>query len=421
MDELRQVFLNLGVKEDEVDPAIERLGISQVSDLAYFDKEEAFEKAGITSMLAQRKLVEEATRIKSEQIEAAKAITEVELNLSMLAADIDEEKWMEDLRQQGIIKFEQPTYIAGIKAVLAANMGVFNSVEKLAQMVDEYSVKNAIPSPSLYYTLQDIITRRQYGLVFAASENNRVNGVPIYATTDDMNQLMKKIMSDFVPSILEAARLVVSWHDDLAAQKTTDFFMEKTMQGQQTAQSTSYPSPAALYDAAVNMRMSINRTFSGNGIQKALAIYNEYTEFVKVLNDGDLPKSVGALDKDNVLNMLGFDANAAAVRSERYIVKFVISIMDAENLAKDNEVLFFRELHDLVRQIDWSALTGNAKDAHLFAMRPTGMPMIGPAGAPAYQSQVVPQIETHNKPGVTQMNGQNLIEVGAPLDASENN
>ncbi len=427
MDELKRIFLEAGVAESVIESIIDSMGLTTVEDLAYFTDATAFAEAGVSGMLAQRKLAAAGAGIKAEREAAKQREAQIaaerdaqkNLDLSLLAEDVNEEEWIRDLQQGGILRFQESTYIAGIKAVLAANMGVFRAVETLSKMVTDYSIKSAIPSPKLFYTLQDIITRREYGLVFAASENNRVNGVPIYATSKDMEQLMQRMMQFFVPAILDSAQKVAKWYNDLTNQKTSDFFVEQTMHESALGQSTSYPSPAALYDAGVNLRQSINQTFAGNGIQKALAIYNEYRTFVGVLNDPDLPSSVGALDKDNVLSMLGFDANAAAVRSEAFIVKFVISMIDAERLAKGKELQFFRELHDLARQIDWSALTGNPKDAQLIATASTPLQFIGnpgvtgaiPAATMAQPSQ--PMIGTEARLGIQQMNGKALPEIAS--------
>lgn len=416
MEELKTIFLEAGVPKEDIENVITKLGLTCADDLAYFTDADAFANAGVVGMLAQRKLAEVGAKLKADKAAAAAESQtanheKTELDFSLLADDINEEQWLNNLRMSGILKFDEATYVAGIKAVLAANLGVFASIEKLIMMIDDYAVKNAIPAPLSFYNLQNIMTRRQYGLVFAASEDNCMNGVPIYATTHDMNALVEKMKSDFVPTILSAAEKVSIWYNDLSMQKTTDFFMEKTLQSQTATQNLSYPNPAALYDAGAELRQSINRTFAGNGIQKALAIYNEYHTFVDVLNDPELPRSIGVLDKDSVLNLLGFDANAAAVRSEGFIVKFVISIMNADKLARTNEVLFFRELYDLVRQIDWSALTGDPQDVDMFKARPGGVPFlnVGVTAQPRFSGA---RLETHPSPGIQQMDGKLLPEQG---------
>ena len=416
MDELKKLFLENGVKEDIVDDVLEQLGFQSIADMIYIKKAEQLEKVGVKTVLAQEKLLEYAQNMrdtKAAREAEAKAQTQParEPDMSLLASDIAEEDWMQALEQDGFLNFENQTYLAGFKAILAKNMGVFKSVERLERMVYEYAIKNARPAPLFYYDLQAILTRRKYGLIFAVSnqQSDRYKGVPIYATSEDVDQLMGRIDTFLVPAVLDTAQTLSDWFGKLNSMSQSDFFMNATL-GMEIPQN-SYPSTAALYDAGKNLRISINQTFAGNGIQKALAIHNEYKCFVDVLNNENLAESVGAVDRDAVLTALGFNPNAAAVRSEKYILKYVISMIDVEKLAAKNEMIFFRELYNLMRQIDWSALTGNPADSDRFSVVPTilhGMttPII-PNLAPVAPT---PAIASLDSPKLVQMDGQVIAE-----------
>lgn len=387
MEELRKIFLDANVPQEQIDGIIAGLELSNVDDLRFYIESKDFTEVG-AGKLASKKLAEaakairadfEMREIKAKEIETAEMDANADLNL--LVEDIKEDVWLESLRQTGLIRFEAETYIAGIKAMLAGNLGVFGAIEKLANMIKDYSVKNALPCPKSYYALLDVIAQRQYGAAFAALTRDEYDGIPIYATMEDMLDLIRQIQSDLVPHIINVAEKLNCWYSDLTAQKTSDFFVEKTIGGSIQRQYESYPSPAAIYDAALELRTSINRTFAGNGVQKAMAIFGEYSTFVKTINDPDLPKAVGMVDRDAILTALGLNANAAAVRSESQIVKFVLSTLDARKLAAVSELQFFRELYALMMQIDWSALTGRQEDANLFSRQssPIGSMITGPA------------------------------------------
>lgn len=174
MDELKKLFLENGVKEDIVDDVLEQLGFQSITDMIYIKKAEQLEKVGVKTVLAQEKLLEYAQNMrdtKAAREAEAKAQTQParEPDMSLLASDIGEEDWMQALEQDGFLNFGNQTYLAGFKAILAKNMGVFKSVERLERMVYEYAIKNARPAPLFYYDLQAILTRRKYGLIFAVS------------------------------------------------------------------------------------------------------------------------------------------------------------------------------------------------------------------------------------------------------------
>ncbi len=365
MDELRRLFIDAGVDEIEVDSVLGRLGIQQLEHLAYFTSPDEYERAGVRSMMAQKILAQRAAEYKNtldedrrgqEDPEETGVISSTSTVLAPIPKDSD---WLEGLRQQGILQFSTQTYMAGIKALLAANLGTFTAITRLKDLVSEYALTNGLAAPNLYYDLQNILARREFGPIFAALEENRVGNVPIYASIDDVNDLGIRMQNILVPEILEAVEALSAWHEELTKLKKTDFFVQQTMTSIQDMTADSYPNTAKLYDAGKQLRLKINQTFASNGIQKALAIQGEYESFMRILNNPELPASVGAVDRDNVMKMLGLDAKAAIVRAAPYIAQFVLNMVEVENLAKPSELRFFIDLHRLTMQIDWSTLQSN--------------------------------------------------------------
>lgn len=397
MDELKKVFLDAGVPENEIKTVWDKLGLKKAEDIVLFTSPDDFAEAGVQEKYARRYLAkyandclkaqqaemdrqhevekaravaEEKARLASAEAEAQRAADEAQAEKKKRDAEItvlseaykDNDSWIEALRREGILEFEERTYIAGIKAVLAANIGVFAAVPNLAKMINDYALENAKPVPRLYYDLQKILTMREYGLVIAASADANYNGVPIYATAQDMSDLIQRMLNDLVPKIIDAAKAVARWYSMCSSQSVSEYFMKQIRDGVGGMQ---YPSPAPIHEAGQNLRLSINRTFAGNGIQKALAICNEYNTFANVLSDPELPKAVGAIDRDAVLTKLGFDANAAVVRSEKHIINFVLNVINSEKCTDADELKYCMELYGLACQIDWSGLTNNPEDADL--------------------------------------------------------
>lgn len=445
MDELKKVLLDAGVSEDQINSAIAYLELVKVEDLRFYKSLEDYEAAGIKSKIAQRNLVsiaeklnteheaEKAATIEAKRTQASievtraaaeenakaameqRAVAEAEASVPVLVdAYKDEDAWIRDLQQKGIVEFDVETYIAGIKALLAANIGVFEAIPKLMQMVNDYAVRNAKPAPSLFYDLQMILTKRYYGLVVAATDDSNYKGVPIYATEEDMLDLFKRMREDLVPSILNAARAVARWYGAYSSQSMNDYF---THQVRGSVSSTNYPSPAPIDEAGKALRISINRVLSGNGTQKALAIRNEYKTFIRVLNDPALPQSVGAVDRDGVLAQLGFDADAAAIRSEIFIINFVINVIKADDYKKGkDELRFYTELYGLANQIDWSGLSGDASDADLIKRCMSSTVNPAQVGLPGMSRATIPTMAQHSI-SVNRMDGQEaLMRVGAGMN-----
>ncbi len=380
--ELRQFFQKAGASEEQTEHAIEKLGISSIEELAYFTNTTDYAEVGIESRLMQYKLVEQAQEIKNNREKCAGEEQNAQPIIdsrNLLVTPQDDEEWLKAIRQDGLLHFGKSTYIAGIKAMLAANVGAFGIVEPLMEMIDLTARQSGRPVPQLYYTLSSLLARRKYGEAFAAlslqlrdlipASIPQTDGIPIYATDTEMQQLITDIKQVMTPAIFEALDAVKQWYNNLMTQKRGDFFVDQTM-NRGNVRKDSYPNPSGIYNAGIALSSAINHTFAGNGIQKAMAICMEYRGIVAVLNDPGLPEAVGVIDRDAVLMKLGLDANVAAVRSENYIIQFILSIIDAEKLSKADELEFCRALYDLACQIDWSALTNDPRDRTRYAQQP---------------------------------------------------
>ena len=104
MEELKRVLLEAGVTEEEVEEVIKNLELSSVDDLRYYDKADDYEKAGVGSKKAQRKLMDMAKDLNAER-ETAREVQRagaVEAEKVRAAAG-EAEKLTEAKRQQNEI------------------------------------------------------------------------------------------------------------------------------------------------------------------------------------------------------------------------------------------------------------------------------------------------------------------------------
>lgn len=373
VQDLKQFFLDGGVPEDKVDEIAKKLGVKTLEDVSFIRQANLYEKAGVTTVIAQQKLAimakdlaNDLKKAKDQPKEVQNEPDGIDQDTSLLAKVIEEDLWLEEISQKADLLFDDVTYIAGIKATMAANLGVFTAVEKLMQLMYEYAINNAMPASKLYYDLQKIVLTRKFGMPIATVQKTNYGGVPIFATAEEMDQLVQRIKHYLAPAILRAAGQLAKWFDEARKSATATYFMHRGSE----RKNIPYPSTAPLYEAGKELRKNINRTLAGDGIQKSFALYAEYKAFVDVINDDGLPQAVGAIDRDSVMSMLGLDAvDSAAALSERPIIQFVMNMIKAKDYIEKNaisEIDFFNQLYTLILQIDWSILTGNSDYRNLF-------------------------------------------------------
>lgn len=416
MDALRQIFMDARVSEEQIEEIIQKLRLESVEDLVLYTEPEDYEEVGVTDKYSRRKLAQYAQDLKAERgaQKASRAAAAVEADLRAreqrettvaTLADIytNADSWLAALKQENTLQFTDQTYIAGIRAVLATNIGMFEALPKLMAMLMDFAKKNARPVPRVYYDLQILQTERKFGLIVGAAKDQLViEDVPIFASEEDMIGLIDEVKSGLIPKIMDMVKTVGLWHNLMMSRAAGNYFMSKTNE----TSGARYPNPAAIFEAGQELRKSINQTFAGNGIQKAIAICQQYAELAKALNNPSLPQAVGAVDRDAVLNTLGFNANAAAVRSEKHIVNFVLYAIKADQCTEENELEFCTGLFNLAEQVDWSGLTGKKEDENfLNELQTTAVPQLilggGGYSAIPQTGQVASQYRQ-----IQQMNGQ---------------
>lgn len=397
MEQLRQIFIDAKVPKEQIDNVIANLRLESIDDLGLYTDPQDFANAGVADAYSQRKLAryakdlerERDVKMTSQASAAAEAQAEMaarerhEAAISTLE-DVytDNSSWLEALQQDNTLRFTTNTYVAGIKAALATNIGTFEAMPKLMKLLLDFAKANARSVPKAFYDLQALGVERKFGLIVGAANKAMViDGVPIYASEGDMLDLLQDVKTILVPEVKDVVERVGRWYEALMSRSMGQYFMAQTT----GVAGAPYPSTAPLREAAQNLRMSINRTFAGNGIQKALAICNQYTQFIRILDTPDLPQSVGVVDKDALLAQLNLDPSAAAVRSERPIINFIIHAMETDKCEDGKDELnHCIGLFNLAQQADWSGLTGDANDANFMEkfqatqqMTGTSQPMIG--------------------------------------------
>ncbi len=437
---LDEIFKQHKIPEHEAAQCMKSLEIETPEDLVAFDTTQAWADGGITKVGARYKLVRVAKSIANElkdqqESEAAPvsqpapAATQPQ-TISIddfLGKDIAElendEELLAGLRQQGVLQFDRLTYLAAIKVLVAAKYGVYEGIINLQKLLLSYALKTKRPAPSEYYSLKELEIRRQLGHVFAIVKDSRFEyggGIPVYATNAEAQNLIEKIDGIIVPALVDAKNEVAQWYEVLSRQSQDDFFVRQNMgaRSDNVIDLQSYPKTDGILEAGKKLRLAINEALAGDEMPHAIALYQEYKDFVKILDTPDLPAHIGAVDRDNVLNLLGFDAKSALLRSEGYLVRFMVCMVQVEELSKQNEGTFFQLIYNLVQQVDWEAVLSmpqkntTSTDQEIYECETTSRqetlrrgydgPSQGTLTMAAAQA-VAMQAETY--PGLTHLNG----------------
>ena len=117
------------------------------------------------------------------------------------------------------------------------------------------------------------------------------------------------------------------------------------------------PDTAVLRDEADAVVNQINKVFAGTGIPVARALAYDAMRIREVLEDPNLPSTVGAATRDQMLKMLGIDVGSDYVRLERNVTQFALAIMELPKVASgDDELTYFSAMWQLGSQIPWDKL-----------------------------------------------------------------
>lgn len=422
---IEEILGSCKMSETDIQKCIEELDIHSPQDLIPFDTVDVWKEIGISNfgvIQRVRHAVKQITRIAEQEdypqvtptqlsVAAATPTQVVTVNemLTKVLGDLgnlDNEAMLSSLRQEGLLQFDRTTYLAAIKVVVATKYGVYDGILRLKDLLLKFAVKNNRPAPPEYYDLNDLMLRRRLGEVLAITNDSRFmySGIPIYATNQDAEELIRKINTIMIPALTVARDEVTKWYDLFAKQSQADFFIRQNTPIMQQM----YPEVDGMLEAGKQLRMAINAALAGDEMPHVIALLHEYRDFLEVLNHPDLPGHVGAVDRDNVLNLLGFDAKAGLLRSEKALLQFTYCMIDVENLSKSDEVSFYQLMFNLVKQIDWSAIVSTAQEDSVIDVTESSETLPGSEGINSELAMAAIASKSLPQAGMTTLDGGTL-------------
>jgi hypothetical protein len=274
----------------------------------------------------------------------------------------DESSFLEMLKTGGVLKIDTTNVIAAMRAAIASNIGLYDLPAILIAKMEEFAETQEEPLGEQFFVLQRQLTQRRYGDVLSALgvAGNFVSERRKKLTLEKLNSLLWPALASFNNQL---KNFVEVWTKG-AANPAILLAPLMQQQGSQIVLPPGMgqpPDTAVLHDEAEAVINTINKVFAGPGIPVSRALAYEAIQIREVLEDANLPSTVGAVTKDQMLKMLGVNVGADFVRLEQNITRFALAIMKLSKVESGNtELVYINAMFTLGASIPWDKLRGNS-------------------------------------------------------------
>lgn len=359
-DEIVAMLNEYGADGGVIVKIINELGVEDVDDLATLEITD-LTNAGM-KLAKARRLVAELKKVSKP----APAVAAAETNAirgqfdALLPAVPPDEAWLNALKTGGILKVDESSYIAAIRAALADRAGLYAVPEALAKAMEKYADETEEQVDPVFFVLRKALTRRTYGDIFSAIDG--LDGT--FITEGRRKEFLKRIRETLWPAIAESYQALDGWYQTWRASFSDPSMLIAAISGGFSGGAAGMsmitpPDTSQLHDAGDALVNSINRVFRGTGVQVAAAMAYDASVIRNVLEDSRLPSLVGVKNREMMLKKIGANVSSNYVRLEQNLVKFVLAFVKHDTVTSDVEVNYFVALWQLGVQINWAELGGN--------------------------------------------------------------
>jgi hypothetical protein len=351
---------SVGIEDAGVIAKIKELGAVTEEDLSVLTEEDLV-GAGVKKLQARK--IAAALKPPPAPAPAAEAVgASAVLSLdSVLPAAPTDGSWLESLRTGGVLKVNQSTVIAAIRAALANRVGLFDIPDQLVKFMESFADQNDEQVDAEFFKLRKQMTRRNYADLFEAIDG--LDGS--YVTEPRKKQLFARIDERLWPAIIGFYESLRSWQDAWMQGAANPALMMNAMlmaHGGGMAMPPGMmqpPDTGVLRDNADAVADAVNRVFAGTGVQIASALAYDASRIKETLENPRLPALVGVANRDQMIKMLGAAVSATYPRLETNLTRFVLAIMQLKDQPAGNEELqYLAAMHMLGSQIPWDQLGG---------------------------------------------------------------
>lgn len=271
----------------------------------------------------------------------------------------DDESWAKALRAGGVLKVDQSTVIAAIRAQLAHRAGLYELPKRLVKAMEAYTEEIEEQVTSEFYKLRKLLTRTEYGDLFAAIDG--MDGS--FVTEARKQEMLSRIDEHLWPVVQSFNDQLKGWQQAWmqgAANPMAMMAMLAGGAGSMPPGMMASPDTGVLRDAGEAVNDQINRIFRGTGVQISAALAHEANRIKEILQNPGLPAMIGTPNREQMLKKLGVSVPATYPRLEQNLTQFVLGIIKAgDQTAGEEEQRYFGAMFMLGSQIDWNLL-GNS-------------------------------------------------------------
>ena len=360
-NDVRTKLAEYGADEATIDKIVNDLGVEGIDDLTSL---EVADLTGAGMKLAKaRKLVNELKSTAKPAAAPAVAAAETRAIQSQFEALLPsiptDESWLNALKTGGILKVDESSYIAAIRAALADRAGLYSVPDALSKAMEEYADETEEQVDPTFYALRKSLTRRTYGDIFAAIDG--LDGT--FITERRRKEFLGRIRDNLWPAIAESYRTLDGWYQTWRASFSDPSMLIAAIGGGFSGGAAGMsmitpPDTAQLHDAGDTLVDSINRVFRGTGVQVAAAMAYDANVIRNTLEDSRLPSMVGVKNREMMLKKIGASVSSNYIRLEQNLVKYVLAFAKHDTVTSDVEVNYFVALWQLGAQINWNELGG---------------------------------------------------------------
>lgn len=361
--EVYETLSKYGADQATIAKIVNELGVESIKELAVLEASE-LTAAGMKLAKAKTMIAElNASESKPEQPATVtpptvndRAIVQQQFE-ALLQPVPNDESWLNSLKSGGVLKIDDSSYIAAIRAALADVAGLYDIPEKLAKAMEQYADETEEQVDPMFFSLRKSLIRRNYSEIFAA-----IDGLDGSFVTDGRRrEFLGRIRDTFWPAIIDSYRALDSWYQAFRAAYTDPSMLLAALGGGMAGAGMSMVAPpdaSQLHDAGDVLVDAINRVFRGTGVQIAAAMAYDANTIRNTLEKPGLPAMIGVKNRELMLKKIKTNVSSNYIRLEQNLVKYVLNFVKHDTVTSDVESQYFAALWQLGTQIDWGELNG---------------------------------------------------------------
>jgi hypothetical protein len=271
----------------------------------------------------------------------------------------DDTSFIASLKVGGEPKVDGTTVISAVKAAIASRIGLFEIPGQILVKMEAHAESLDEPVAASYFELRKLVATRSYAEVLSALG---VEGT--FMSEAKKTSFLGKLDTGLWVALQGFHEQLVGWQQAWMAGAANPAAMMSLMMMGQAGHGGAMPpgmlqppETASLHDSAESVVNSVNRVFAGVGIPVARALAYDATRIKGVLDNPNLPAAVGAMNKEQMLKLLGVAVAADLVRLERNIARYALAVIEFGKVTVPNEELaYLAAMFQLGATIPWEKL-----------------------------------------------------------------